>query len=438
MAKFIIQGGQPLRGQVSLLGAKNASIKLLIASLLTKEPCRLDRLPDIGDVQITIAIMKALGGKIKKTGDHAVIIDNSCLTSFNIPKKLGQQSRSASMFIGPLAARFGQVVWPVPGGCKIGQRPINHHLEALEKMGIKIKFQNGSYAATAEQLIGIQHCFPKNTHTGTETLIMAAVLAKGETILENAAQEPEVDDLISFLNQMGSKIKRVKQRTIKIRGVKKLHGAKQTIMFDRNEAVTFACAALATRGEVLVKGAESQHLTAFLKKLKEIGAGVEIKPVGIRFFYRGPLKATQVATAPHPGFMTDWQSLWTVLMTQTKGKSMIHETVFESRFAYAPFLEKMGAKIEFFNPKVKNQEKTYNFDLQDDQPDNFHAIRFQGPIALTGTKICVPDIRAGATLTLAALIAKGETILTNISHIDRGYEKLDARLCSLGAKIKRI
>ncbi len=438
MAKFMIEGGQPLRGEIALLGAKNASIKLLIASLLTKEKCQLDRLPNIGDVQTTIAILQALGVKIKATGDYRVSLDSRGLGNFVIPQGIGQQSRSASMFVGPLIARFGRAEWPVSGGCKIGQRPIDRHLEGLEKMGIQIDFQNGGYRAKAKKIRGVEYRFAKNTHTGTETLIMAAVLAEGKTVLENAAQEPEIDDLILFLNKMGSRIKRPRPRTIVIQGVKSLVGAEHRLMFDRNEAVTFACAALATDGKVFVKGAEPQHLTAFLKKLKEIGAGVEIKPAGIKFFYRGPLKATQVATAPHPGFMTDWQPLWAVLMTQAQGKAMIHETVFENRFTYAPFLEKMGVKIDFFNPPVKHPEKIYNFNLQDDRPENFHAIRFSGPIALRGTEIAVPDIRAGATLTLAALAAKGKTTLANVSHIDRGYEKLDVRLCSLGARIKRL
>jgi len=438
MAKFVIKGGYPLKGEVSLLGAKNAAIKLLIASLLTRESCCLERLPDIGDVQITTEIIQALGGEIKKSADHTVVINSQQLNSFSVPEKLGRQSRSASIFVGPLVARFGQAIWPHPGGCQIGCRPINRHLKALKKMGIEIDFQNGFYQARAEKIHGMNHYFPKNTHTGTETLIMAAVLANGKTILKNAAQEPEVDDLIAFLNKMGAKIKRTSLRQIEIRGVKSLAGAKHKIVFDRNEAVTFACAALATKGEILVKGAEVKNLTFFLDKLKKAGAGVKKYPSGIKFFYKQPLKAVQVVTSPHPGFMTDWQPLWAVLMTQAQGKSVIHETVFENRFTYVSFLQKMGAKIEFFNQPVINPEKVYNFNLEDNQSGNFHAVRINGVTPLYSTKISIPDIRAGATLTLAALTAKGTTTLTNIEHIDRGYESLDIRLRSLGAKIKRI
>jgi len=262
-------------------------------------------------------------------------------------------------------------------------------------------------------------------------------LAEGKTVLENAAQEPEVDDLVSFLNKMGAKIKRTKPRRIEIQGVRSLKGTRHKVMFDRNEAVTFACAALATKGEVFVKNAEEKNLTAFLTKLKEIGAGLEIKNSGIRFFYQGPLKGASITTKPHPGFMTDWQALWTVLMTQAKGKSVVHETIFENRFGYVPYLQKMGAKIKLFNPALKNPEEFYNFNLADDRPEYFHALRISGPTPLRGAKIKIPDIRAGATLTLAALTAQGRTILSNIDHIDRGYENLDGRLRNLGAKIER-
>ena len=438
MIKLLIEGGYPLKGTVSLLGAKNASIKLLIASLLTKEECRLFRMPDIGDVKTTASIIQIFGGKVKKRDNHTFSLINRNLTSFEVPANLGQKSRSASIFVGPLISRFGQAVWPQPGGCQIGRRPIERHLEGLKKMGIKINFESGTYRAKAEKMKGITYAFPKNTHSGTETLIIAAVLAEGKTVLENAAQEPEVDDLISFLSKMGAKIERIKPRVIEIEGVKKLHGAVHKVMFDRNEAVTFACAALSTKGDIFVKNAERKYLTAFLENLKKIGAGIEIKDSGIRFFYKKTLKPLNIVTKPHPGFMTDWQALWTVLMTQAKGKSVVHETIFENRFGYVSYLQKMGAKIRFFHPQVKNPQKFYNFNLEDNQTGYFHAIRITGPTLLNGAKISIPDIRAGATLILSALIARGKTILSNIDHIDRGYENLDGRLRTLGAKIERI
>lgn len=438
MNKFLIEGGTSLQGSISLFGAKNSSFKLMIASLLSDDESQIVNIPLIGDVKTTRAVIQSLGGQVKKIGSHAFAVSGRKMTAFKIPSVLGVKSRSAWMFIGPLLARFGQAVLPCPGGDKIGQRPIERHLEGLKAMAVTINFKDGFFQAKTRQLQGTTYWFPKNTHTGTETLIMAAVLAKGKTILINAAQEPEIDDLIVFLCKMGAKIKRIKPRTIVIEGVKRLRGASHQVMFDRNEAVTFACAALATKGDILVKNAQSQHLTAFLKKVKTIGAGVDIQNTGIRFFYQKPLEATRIATAPHPGFMTDWQPLWAVLMTQAKGQSVVHETIFESRFGYVSYLQKMGAKIEFFNPVVEDPQGFYNFNLTDDRPDNFHAIRISGPTPLHPAKISIPDIRAGATLLLAALVVQGQTTLVNINPIDRGYEKLDERLRKLGAKIERI
>ncbi len=438
MNKFLIEGGCPLKGKISLLGAKNSSFKLMIAALLSDKASVISNVPQIGDVGLALEIIKSLGGEIKKLSRHSFSISGKNLVSFKIPQNLGIKSRSSCMFIGPLLSRFGQAVLPCPGGDKIGRRPIERHLEGLKAMGVKIGYENGFFRARAKKIVGATYRFPKNTHTGTETLIMAAVLADGRTILENAAEEPEVDDLISLLQKAGAKIKRVKPRTIKIIGVDSLCGVEHQAMFDRNEAVTFACAALATKGDIFVVNAKKKSLAAFLGKLKEAGAGVEERCSGIRFFYQKPLKPTKVVTAFHPGFMTDWQPLWTVLMTQAKGQSLVHETIFENRFGYIHYLQKMGAKIKGFKPEIKDPEDFYNFNLDDDQLKHFHAIRILGPTLLKGGEISIPDIRAGATLLLAALAAKDRTILSNIDHIDRGYENLDARLRKLGAKIKRI
>jgi len=438
MNKFLIEGGYPLKGRISLLGAKNSSFKLMIAALLSNEPSVITNVPQIGDVRLGLEIIKSLGGEIKKLSRHSFSISGKTLASFKIPQNLGIKSRSSCMFIGPLLNRFGQAVLPCPGGDKIGRRPIERHLEGLKAMGVKIAYENGFFRARVKKIKGAIYRFPKNSHTGTETLIMTAVLAEGKSVLENAAEEPEVDDLISFLNKMGAKIRRIKPRVIEIIGVTSLQGTNYQVMFDRNEAVTFACAALATRGDIFVVNAKEKNLAAFLGKLKKTGAGVEKFGSGIRFFYRKSLKATKVVTASHPGFMTDWQPLWTVLMTQAKGQSLVHETIFENRFGYVRYLKKMGAKIEEFRPKVENPKDFYNFNLDDDRPEYFHAIRILGPTSLKGGEISIPDIRAGATLLLAALTAKDKTILSNIDHIDRGYENLDVRLRKLGAKIKRI
>jgi len=438
MAEFLIEGGHPLKGEIALLGAKNSSFKLMIAALLSNKESILENVPKIKDVETTMEIVQALGGEVKKINTHTFSISGKRISSFKIPQFLGEKSRSSFMFVGPLLNRFGRAVLPCPGGDKIGQRPIERHLEGLKTMGAEIDYQDGFFKARTKKLKGSFYRFSKNTHTGTETLIMISVLAHGKTVLENAACEPEVDDLISFLNKMGAKVKITKPRRIEIQGVRRLKGARHQVMFDRNEAVTFACAALGTKGEVFVRNAEEKNLTAFLEKLKEIGAGFKIEDSGIKFFYKTPLRAKSITTRPHPGFMTDWQALWSVLMTQAVGESVVQETIFENRFGYVPYLQKMGAKIEFFNPEVANPQEFYNFNLEDDCPEFFHAIRIFGPTTLNGAKIRIPDIRAGATLTLAALTAKGKTILSNIEHIDRGYENLDDRLRSLGARIKRI
>ncbi|MCG2691686.1 UDP-N-acetylglucosamine 1-carboxyvinyltransferase, partial [Microgenomates group bacterium] len=292
--------------------------------------------------------------------------------------------------------------------------------------------------ASCHQLTGASYTFSKPTHTGTETMIMAAVLAKGKTTLKNAALEPEVDDLINFLNQMGAKITRLANRVIEIKGVKELKPIIYKVMPDRNEAVSYAIAALITRGDIIVENAREKDLTAFLAKLQKTGAGIEKAEYGLRFFYKKPLKAVDITTQPHPGFMTDWSPLWSVLATQCQGTSQIIETVSTSRFQFIKDLQSMGAKIEFFQPQITNPEEFYNFNLQDDQPVNFHGIKVSGATPLIGKTIIVADIRAGATLALAGLAAQGQTVLTGLEHIDRGYEDFAGRLSKLGAKIKRI
>ena len=342
------------------------------------------------------------------------------------------------MFAGPLLSRFGKALLPLPGGDNIGKRPVDRHLEGLQALGAKIKHINGFIELEAKELKGSKYRFEKNTHTGTETLIMAAVLAKGTTILENAALEIEIDDLIDFLNEMGAKIKRLPDRVIKIEGVKNLKGTIHKAISDRNEAISYACAALATKGDIIIENTHGHHLKPFLDKVKEAGGNYEIGSYGIRFWYSKPLKATNIMTQPHPGFMTDWQALWTTLMTQAEGKSEIIETIYEYRFAFVEDLIKMGAKIELFNPQIKSPQDFYTFNLHDDQSDNFHAARVLGPTPLKGTDLKVPDIRAGATLVLAALIAEGKSILTDDGHIQRGYEDLHLRLQALGADIQKV
>lgn len=438
MAKFIINGGQPLRGSVAIGGAKNAGFKLMIASLLMKGESRLLNVPGIGDVEITKEIIKTLGGQVKSPGERTIFIKADLLKSGKIPLPFGYRSRASLMFAGPLLVCFGEAHLPFPGGDKVGRRPIERHLEGLSALGAKIKLTNNFLEISCRQLKGNKYRFAKNTHTGTETMIMAAVKAKGITFLENVALEPEIDDLINYLNQAGAKIKRLPHRQIKIEGVKSLKAGIYKVMPDRNEAVSYACAALGTKGDIIIENIPHNLIASFLQKVKEAGGYFETANYGVRFCYKKPLKSVNITTAPHPGFMTDWQPLWTVLMTQAKGKSQIIEAVHDSRLGFSQDLVKMGAKIKLFNPKIKNPEGFYNFNLGDGKPGNFHAAMVFGPTKLKATNLVSIDLRAGATLTLAALIANGKSVISGVEQIDRGYESLDSRLRQLGAQIKRI
>lgn len=436
--QLIIEGGTPLKGVVRLGGAKNSSYKLMIASLLCSHENRLLNFSRIADVELVKQIIQKLGPKIYSAGERTMFINATKLNSSIIPQELGLASRASSLFITPLLARTKKAIVPLPGGDKIGSRSLDRHFDGLRALGVKLEIKNNLIHASCPQLTGASYTFSKPTHTGTETMIMAAVLAKGKTTLKNAALEPEVDDLINFLNQMGAKITRLINRVIEIKGVKELKPVIYKVMPDRNEAVSYAIAALITRGDIIVENAREKDLTAFLVKLQKTGAGIEKADYGLRFFYRKPLTAVDITTQPHPGFMSDWQPLWSVLATQCQGTSRIIETVFTSRFQFIRDLQSMDAEIQFFQPQVTNPENFYNFNLKDDRPVNFHGIKVSGITPLIGKTITITDIRAGATLALAGLAAQGQTVLTGLEHIDRGYEDFAGRLLKLGAKIKRI
>ena len=437
MSEFHVTGGIPLHGSVRIGGAKNASYKLMIASLLADTESRLLNFSQISDVKLVAKIISYLGAKVNRAGERAIFIDPTNLNSFEIDREHGEQGRFSTMFIPALLAKFGEAIVPAPGGDKIGKRPLNRHFEGLEALGAKVILDNGMFIAKTNGLVGNTYKFSKNSHTGTETLIMAAAKAKGKTILENAAMEPEINDLISYLNEMGARIRRRSHRVIEIEGVKKLHGAIHKIIPDRNEAVSYACAAIVTKGDVIIQNARHEHLASFLEKLNEIGAGYKVGNYGIRFYYKGPLKAADITTEIEPGFMTDWQPLMATVLTQCEGTSILHETIMANRFQYVDELVKMGAKIEKFNPEIPHPETVYNFDIKNDRPDYKHAIKIHGKTSLTAGKFEVKDLRHGATLILAAMAAKGTTIIKNIEHVDRGYESLDERLKSMGAKIVR-
>jgi UDP-N-acetylglucosamine 1-carboxyvinyltransferase len=438
MAAFQVTGGTPLHGSVRIGGAKNASYKLMIASMLGDSESRLLNFSHISDVELVGNIIGYLGARVWQAGERAIFIDPQSIAHHSIDQAHGEQGRFSTMFIPPLLARFGKAAVPAPGGDKIGKRPLDRHWDGLEALGARVWIEDGMYKATTDGLRGAHYTFKKNTHTGTETLLMAAVCARGRTVLENAAEEPEIDDLITYLLAMGARIERKAPRTIVVEGVDTLHGAIHKIMPDRNEAVSYACAAIATQGDVIIENARPDHLAAFLEKLSEIGGGYETGAYGIRFFYDKPLTATDVTTQIHPGFMTDWQPLWATLVTQAEGISTIHETIMQSRFQYVEELRQMGVKCEFFNPEVADPDTLYNFNLEDDGPDQFHAVRIFGKTALQPGTFSVKDLRHGATLILAAMIAEGTSFIHAIEHVDRGYESLDQRLRSMGAQIVRV
>lgn len=431
-----ITGGAPLFGSVRLGGAKNASYKLMIAALLADTESRLLNFSHISDVALVAKLINSLGAKAVEVGDRAYLIDPRGMSLFKLDDKSGEASRASTMFIPPLLAKFGRAIVPFPGGDKIGARPLERHFEGLKALGAEVEVRHGMIEVTAKKLHGATYHFEKNTHTGTETMIMAAVRAQGVTRLENCALETEIDDLIKFLNSSGAKIVRLPNRVIEITGVSELHGAIHTIMPDQNQAVSYACAALATKGDVVVENAREKDLEAFLEKLHDIHAGFEVGNYGIRFFYKEPLVATDVTTEPYPGFKTDWQPLWVTMMTQALGTSIVHETVQQSRFQYVDALKAMGANISLFNPEVENPEELYNFNLADVRPEDYHAAKIVGPTALRGGEFTVKDLRHGATLVIAGMIAEGETILHDPAHhIDRGYEKLAEKLARMGAHI---
>jgi len=434
MAAFVVKGGEPLHGAVRLGGAKNASFKLMIAAMLAESESRLLNLSHIGDVAITEMTLKELGIDVKHCGERTLFIRPQKLSSTTVPQFNGEKSRASTLLAAVLLANEGSATIPLPGGCVLGARPIDRHLEAFKAMGVRLEYQEKNIVLTCDRLKGCNYRFSKKTHTGTEALLLAASKAEGQTVIENAGQEPEIDDLITFLNKMGGQIKRETGDRIIVNGVKHLNGAIHRVMPDRNEAVSYAVAALATKGDIVVENARQDHLTAFLQKLEEAGAKFAIGDYGIRFWYEKELRPTSIKTAPEPGFMTDWQPLWTLLMTQAKGRCEVIEAVHNNRLQFTSQLNIMGANIKLYSPEVNDPESFYEFD-NSVSDTNFHAAAISGPTPLKATTLEIPDLRAGATLTIAALIADGESRLTGIEHIERGYEDLDVRLRQLGANI---
>lgn len=429
--RFIINGGQKLNGSIKISGAKNAATKMMIASLLTPEPCVLENFPDIGDVKITEELCALVGSKIEKQENilkiHTPVVINSRVVS------LSRRNRIPILALGPLLARVGEAEIPVLGGDKIGPRPVDIHFDALTAMGAEIEVLSDRYVARAKNgLHGTKIILRFPSVGATENSILAAVLAKGRTVIQNAAIEPEILDLIKMLQKMGAIIELGANRVIYIDGVSGLRGAAHKILPDRNEAVSFACLAAATRGEILAEGARQDDLITFLNTFRRIGGEYEIKENGILFRREGELRPVKIETDTHPGFMTDWQQPLVVLLTQASGISQLHETIYEDRFGYAQDLNSMGADIAVKTECLgeldcRFKDKSFN-----------HSAVISGPTKLKAANLTVRDLRSGIAHVIAALTAEGESVVNGVEEIDRGYKNLDKRLKALGAEISRI
>ncbi len=427
---FVIEGGYPLEGKIQLSGAKNAATKLMVASLLTDEEVILENCPDLGDVQITAELCKLIGSKIQREG-NALRIKTPKITNHRV-KELSRKNRIPILALSPLLHRFGKAEVPIVGGDKIGPRPVNFHINALKEMGAKIKETETSYRAEVDKLKGVNIALPYPSVGATENVIVAGVLAKGKTIISNAAIEPEILDLIKLLQKMGAIIELGTSRKIYIEGVEKLHGATHCIIPDRNEAVSFAVMAIATNGDIFIKEAQQENLITFLNVIRKIGGEFKVEKNGIRFFRAEKLKPIELETDTHPGFMTDWQQPIVVLLTQANGTSVVHETVYEDRFGYTNELNKMGADITVFSKCLGEKPCRFN------EKNNPHSAVIKGPTPLKGIEMTICDIRAGCAHVIAALIAKGQSKIRGIEHLDRGYENFEGKLLSLGAKVRRV
>jgi len=420
MDKFLIRGGRPLSGRVEISGAKNSALPCLAAALLTPETVVLHNVPYVKDLITQRRLLEDLGATVLTPELRTHKVNARDIQRFEAPYELVKTMRASVLALGPLLARFGQAKVSLPGGCAIGTRPIDLHLKAFEKLGATVSLDSGDVVATAPKgrLEGAELTFEKVTVTGTENVMMAAALASGTTVINNAACEPEIVDLADLLNKMGARIRGAGTPTIFIEGVEQLGGAEHTIIPDRIETGTFIIAAAITGGEVEVRNCMPQHLRAVIEKLTE--AGVEITEINPSTLLArqssGGLKARDVITEPHPKFPTDMQAQYMALMTRAEGESVITETIFENRFMHAAELMRMGADIHISG----------------------HTATVRGPRRLTGAPVIASDLRASASLVLAGLCADGETIIDRVYHIDRGYETIVRKLRALGADIERI
>jgi UDP-N-acetylglucosamine 1-carboxyvinyltransferase len=420
MDKLLIRGGRELRGEVSISGAKNAALPELCAALLTAQPVTLLNVPRLQDVATMLKLIRNMGVQVQQGDDGTVRIDASTLSSPEAPYELVKTMRASVLALGPLLARFGEATVSLPGGCAIGSRPVDQHIKGLTAMGAEITVEHGYILAKlpkgATRLKGTRITTDMVTVTGTENLLMAATLAEGETILENAAQEPEIPDLAEMLIKMGAKIEGHGSSRIRIEGVKALHGGEHRVVADRIEAGTFLCAVAATGGDVVLRHGRADHLDAVIEKLIAAGATVTAVPDGIRVQSHGRLQAQSFRTTEYPGFPTDMQAQFMALNCVAQGTAKVTETIFENRFMHVNELVRLGAKIQI---------------------DGKVAV-IEGVEQLSGATIMATDLRASASLVIAGLVAEGETVVDRIYHLDRGYDRMEAKLAAIGADIERL
>jgi UDP-N-acetylglucosamine 1-carboxyvinyltransferase len=429
---FRITGGTPLAGEIAISGAKNAASKMMIATLLTDEPVELFNVPRQQETQITQEIITTVGAMVEWIDTNTLRATTPQITS-NSVRELSRKNRISVLAIAPLLHRAGEAFVPLVGGDKIGPRPVNFHVEALQKMGAIIEETSEGYHATAPNgLRGALIELPYPSVGATETALLAGVLAKGRTMIRNAAGEPEIKELIMMLQNMGAIIQINSGRSIEIIGVEKLHGTTARVMPDRIEAASYGAMAIGTAGEIFVRGAQHAQMMTFLNAVRKIGAEYEVREDGILFRGTKNLKGIELETDTHPGFMTDWQQPFVVALTQATGTSIVHETVYEERFGYTEALKKMGADIALFSNclgEIDCRFKGQNYK---------HSAVITGPAKLHAAEVEVPDIRAGLAFVVAALVAEGTSTLTGIHHLDRGYERLQEKLQGVGARMERV
>ena len=437
---FKVRGGLALQGEVTASGAKNATTKLLVASLLSDRRSVFYNVPDIGDVEVTVDLCQEIGAEVQWDRAAGVLeIQTKELRSSYVPQRFSGSNRIPILMIGALLGRTDEdIIVPTAGGCNIGRRPIDFHIEALRALGATIEYRDmkkeGAYFAHAHAgLQGAVIKLPYPSVGATENTILAAVRARGTTVIKNAAIEPEIVDFILFLQKLGANIALDVDRTIRVQGTRKFFDVEHRVMSDRIEAASLGMAAIGTKGRIFVRDAEHMHMVTFLNKMREIGAGFSIKNNGIEFYYDGPLQGgIHVETDVHPGFMTDWQQPFVALLTQASGSSVVHETVYENRFGYTAMLKEMGADIELFKQCLGGRDCRYagqNF---------YHSVIVKGPSPLHGRSITIPDLRAGFAYVLAGLLSVEETTINGIHFVKRGYENLLGKLQSLGANIEQV